>query len=113
MQLPNRARAYIPPSKLTEYLLSETHAVGRSKAKFFRQCGYDETRVTALERDLLSVARTGTLVMVDRSPYGTKYVVDGIVEAPNGAMIEVRTVWIIDADNTRPRFVTAYPAGST
>lgn len=58
MQLPNRANAYIPPDKLMGYLLSETHAVGKSKAKFFRALGFDETNVRQLEQGLLAIART-------------------------------------------------------
>ena len=45
MKLPNRENAYIPPRKLTEYLLSETHSIGKSKAKFFRAIGFDEENV--------------------------------------------------------------------
>ncbi|MGH7599609.1 MAG: DUF6883 domain-containing protein [bacterium] len=44
MKLPNREKAYIPPSKLRDYLLSETHVVGRGKAKFFRMFGFKEAR---------------------------------------------------------------------
>ena len=43
MMLPNAEDAYIPPEKLTDYLLLETHAVGKSKAKFFRSHGYKTT----------------------------------------------------------------------
>jgi hypothetical protein len=35
MQLPNRANAYISPEKRREYRLSDTHPVGRFKAKVF------------------------------------------------------------------------------
>ena len=110
MQLPNRNKAYIPPSKLAGYLLSETHAVGRSKARFFRAGGFDEANVALLEQDLLSIDRAGAVVEVDQSSYGTKYVVDGSFETPNGALAEVRTIWIVEAEDARPRFVTAYPA---
>jgi len=34
MELPNKEKAYIPLAKLKDYLLSETHSVGKSKAKF-------------------------------------------------------------------------------
>jgi len=46
MRLPNGTNAYVPREKLVEYLLSETHAVGKSKARFFRGFGFDETNVT-------------------------------------------------------------------
>ena len=110
MLLPDRNKAYVPPPKLTEYLLSETHAVGKSKAKFFRAFGFDETNVALLEQGLLSIAQTETVAEVVHSPYGTKYIVDGVLETPSGAFVQVRTVWIIEVDDAGPRLVTAYPA---
>lgn len=49
MELLNKFKAYIPISKMTGYLLSETHAVGKSKARFFRSLGFDETNVSELQ----------------------------------------------------------------
>ncbi|HEY4722670.1 MAG TPA: hypothetical protein VII92_12530 [Anaerolineae bacterium] len=57
MKLPDRESAYIPASKLTGYLLSSTHSVGRSKAKFFLALGFGND-VSALEESLLSIARS-------------------------------------------------------
>lgn len=57
MMLPNRENAYIPPAKLKDYLLSETHIDARSKARFFHAFGYDEVNVKLLERGLLLIAR--------------------------------------------------------
>ena len=47
---------------------------------------------------------------VGRSPYGTKYIIDGGLTTPNGVSAEARTVWIVEVDDVRPRLVTAYPA---
>ena len=46
---------------------------------------------------------------VIESPYGTKYILEGGVETPAGRIVQVRTVWIIDAGQDHSRFVTAYP----
>jgi hypothetical protein len=35
MELPNKSNAFVATGKVLDYLLSETHAVGRSKARFF------------------------------------------------------------------------------
>ncbi|MFZ3091649.1 MAG: DUF6883 domain-containing protein [Nitrospirota bacterium] len=35
--------------------------------------------------------------------------IDGTLQTPSGAFIRVRTIWVIDKDMDRPRFVTAYP----
>jgi hypothetical protein len=110
VKLPNRENAYIPPSKLTGYLLSETHSVGKAKAGFFRIVGFDEARVEMLERGLLAIARFEEVREVMTSMYGTKYVVEGTLETPTERRVQVRTVWIVELDQDRPRFVTAYPA---
>ena len=92
MLLSNRNEAHVPPAKLLEYLLSETHTVGRSKARFFRSFGFDETNVVALEQGLLTIAQTATVAEVAQSPFGTKYVLDGSLETPTGDSVRVRTV---------------------
>lgn len=109
MKLPYRENAYIPPAKLTEYLLSDAHPVGRSKAKFFRAAGFDETNVTVLEQRLIALAQTEEVKEVVSSPHGTKYVIEGALPTPAGGVIQVRTVWIVEPGQDRPRFVTAYP----
>ena len=110
MQLPNRLQAYIPSPKLHAYLLSETHAVGKAKATFFRAMGFDETNVQALEDGLLTLAHSSPVQEVVPSPHGVKYIVEGLLETSSGASPRIRTVWILETGETNPRFVTAYPA---
>jgi len=109
VQLPNRAKAYIRSGKLTAYLLAETHAVGKSKAKFFRGVGFDDTNVEQLEQQLLLIAQTERVEEVFTSPHGAKYVIDGSMTTPKARIVRVRTVWIIEPGQETPRFVTAYP----
>lgn len=110
MRLPNAEAARIEADKLEGYLLSETHPVGRFKAKFFRGVGFDESSVDVLLRGLLAVAMSEEVIETLSSVHGVKYVVDGVITAPSGARVKLRTVWIIDPGEDRPRFVTAYPA---
>lgn len=109
MLLPNVEDAYIPPEKLADYLLSETHAVGKAKARFFRSHGYSDENLHVLERDLLSIPRYNQIDEQVTSPYGTKYVVTGALRTPRGTTVMVDTVWIIEPPSERPRFITAYP----
>ncbi len=109
MNLPNRETAFIQPQKLLEYLLSETHSVGGSKAKLLRGAGFNEENVDILEQRLLEIARLQSVKEVVTSPHGTKYIIEGEIEAPNGYLISLRTVWIIDMGQETPRFVTAHP----
>jgi hypothetical protein len=109
MKLPRGDEAAFPLRKLTDYLLSETHLVGSSKAGFFRKLGFDDDNVRLLENHLLTIVRDEDVAEVASSPHGIKYVVDGRIEAPRGGVVVVRTVWIIESDRGRARFVTAYP----
>jgi hypothetical protein len=59
MELPNREKAYIPLSKLKDYLLSETHSVGKSKAKLLRPLDFNETNIDMLKQGLIGIAHSG------------------------------------------------------
>ena len=67
MLLPNQKNAFVQPEKFTGYLLSETHSVGKSKAKFFRELGFDEEHVVMLEKELLKIAHSqqGNRILVE------------------------------------------------
>ena len=109
MEFPNRENAYVPLSKLKEYLLSKTHSVGKSKAKLLRSFGFSEMNIDMLMRGLISIAHSGEVKEELSSPHGVKYVIDGSLKTPAGGSIKMRTIWITDKDQARARFVTAYP----
>lgn len=109
MKLPYRNNAYIPKAKLTGYLLSQTHAVGRFKSKYFRALGYDELSVSLFEEALRIIAQSQDIKKISQTPYGTKYIIDGKIETPSEKVVKLRTVWIIEKEQKRPRFITVYP----
>jgi hypothetical protein len=108
-ELPDREKAYVSLKKLKDYLLSETHSVGKSKAKLLRSFGFNETNVHLLKEGLVVIARTGKVKDAVSSNYGVKYIIDGKLGAPDGRFIEMRTVWIIEKKQKEMRFITAYP----
>jgi len=108
-KLPKCEKAYIPKEKLSNYLLSETHAVGREKARYFRSIGYTAEKIEELVEALLMIARSERTCKEIASEFGIKYVVDGELATPVGTTVQVRTIWVVDLQDTRPRFVTAYP----
>ena len=110
MMLPNSELAYIPEAKLTKYLLSETHAVGKAKARYFRSLGYTEANADQLANSLLMIAKSEGVSQEAATPYGTKYTVEGEIIAPSGTTARIRTIWVVEPHDKRPRFVTAYPA---
>ena len=109
MKLPGSEEAYVPEQKLTGYLLSETHAIGKAKARFFLAHGYQTDDPEQLADDLLEIARSSSFEKEVASPHGTKYLLKGTLKTPRGTTVAVRTVWIIEPGDQRPRFVTAYP----
>ena len=110
MKLPHGEQAFVPPEKLSGYLLSETHPTGLSKARFFRSLGFTVETAHLLEGQLLALARNIEGAVPSSSPHGQKYSLIGTITAPNGRQARIQTVWIIEPGDERPRFVTAYPA---
>jgi hypothetical protein len=111
MKLPNYEQAVVPQAKIVEYLLSLNHEDGRSKARFFLSFGFRIEQWEVLASALLAHAANHEITKIESSPFGTRYVVEGIISAPDGRTAHIRAVWFIETDEERPRFVTAilYP----
>lgn len=109
MKLPNNKNIDVPSEKLLNYLLSETHSVGKAKARFFRSLGYNDLNADMLKQGLIAVAQTEDIKETITSPHGVKYSIEGVLQTPRGDLINIRTIWIIDKGSEQPRFVTAYP----
>jgi hypothetical protein len=83
--------------------------VGKFKARFFREGGFDESTIEFLVREVLRIARRQEVIEISTTVHGQKYVLEGELETPSGRRLRVRTIWIIDRGQERPRLVTAYP----
>ena len=112
MFLLSREVAVVPQAKITEYLLSDFHPDGRHKAQFFKSFGYTSDDWQSLERTLRQHILDYEVTKIEQSSFGTRYVVEGIIKAPDGRRPLVRTVWFIRNGETVPQFVTAYPRAS-
>lgn len=110
MWLLNRDKAFIPEQKFQNYLLSMTHPVGKSKAKFFSNLGFNKTNVDQLENKFLRIAQEEEVLTTKNTSYGTKYIIEGSLNYSQSSVIMIRTVWITEIGNQEQRFVTAYPA---
>jgi hypothetical protein len=109
LRLPDLRDAVVPQEKVEGYLLSLTHPVGRFKARFFAHFGFSASSWQALADALLRHAEANEVVESDDTEFGTRYTVDGLLEAPDGRRPRVRVVWFVERDETAPRLVTAYP----
>ena len=109
MKLPYSDRLEISQTKVIQYLLSSTHRAGRGKARFFSAFGFEASLWETLAQALQQHARKNLVIQTEETPFGTRYVIEGPLLAPNGRELQIRTVWFIDTGSVTPRFVTAYP----
>lgn len=107
--LPFSAMAQIDRRKLTDYLLSPTHPLGRTKAAFFSGFGFTPTEPGALESALLDHAARCDVITQIQTSFGIKYVFEGALLSPDGRNPVVRVIWFIGQTNAVPILVTAYP----
>jgi Domain of unknown function (DUF6883) len=109
MKLSNAERALVPRAKIVDYLLSPTHPDGSSKAAFFVEFGFSIMEWEIMAKALAQHARETQVTRTEDSPFGTRYVIEGIINAPDGRTPFIRTIWFIENGHDVPRFVTAYP----
>lgn len=108
--LPNAETSVIDASKLTDYLLSSSHPIGKAKAKFFTAFGFCAEAADQMKDALLQHGRTRPVIEQTESEHGVKYVVECGIATPDERNPCIRTVWIVEVGQTSPRLVTAYPA---
>jgi hypothetical protein len=101
--VPNADHVSIDPRKLT-YLL----VCNAEKAKFFRLFGFHPSRSQGLAAALRWHIRHHHFYRDVPTRHGTKYEVRCSVPTPDGRNPCILSVWIVDAGQTVPRFVTAY-----
>lgn len=108
-RLPHGDRAVIPPEKVAVYLLNALHVQNSGKAQFFERAGYSLSQPERLAEDLKTITRTGRVMGIKITSWGTLYEVVGELLAPNRKKYLLTTAWFIQAGQTIPRLATAYP----
>ena len=109
MRLPNAEHLRVDREKIIDYLLSATHPDGQAKAEFFRRFGFSLEQREVLAEALRHHGKTHPIAKTVESPYGTRYSVDGELISPDGRNPQVRTVWMLEAESSTPRLITAHP----
>ncbi|MFM8552565.1 MAG: DUF6883 domain-containing protein [Nitrospiraceae bacterium] len=109
MKLPYLEQLEIPEAKVVQYLLSSTHRAGKGKAAFFSVHGFRLSEWGTLANAIRQHVQDNAVILAERTTFGTRYVIEGALVAPDGRQLQVRSVWFIDEGSHTPRFVTAYP----
>jgi len=84
--------AIIAPAKLRDYLLSEEHPDGRSKARYPARLGYSREEWGRLERDLREQVLPLEARLVGESPWGSKYEILGGLRGRSGRAAWIRSI---------------------
>jgi hypothetical protein len=109
LNLPTAHLAIVDREKITDYLLNPAHPDNGGKTKFFLGLGFAAEQWQVFAEALRTLAGSFPIIEFVESPHGIKYIVVGRLDGPSGKSPSVRSVWIVDKGNDRPRLVTAYP----
>lgn len=110
MHLPFALWRRISPSKITDYLLNRLHPQGQAKARYFESFGFAGANADLLMAALFDHPIRNSVKEVVPNDWGDKYIIECMIETPDGRNPCIVSVWIIEQGDQRPRFVTAYPA---
>ena len=108
MQL-EKDRLYVAQEKVTEYLLNTVHPDGGAKAYFFLRCGFQPEAWNVFADRLIEHGSQSSVVKEGNTPFGKKYVVEGLLKTSLRHDPLVRTVWFLSANGQNINLVTAYP----
>ncbi len=106
MKLPFLDSIVIESNKLTDYLLNINHPDGGIKAKFLIEKKFDKD---SLRNILVKQANEEEVKKVKESGFGTKYILESTVMAPDKKLVLLRSVWIVYLDQKFIKLITAYP----
>lgn len=100
------ADSEIASIKITQYLLKLREE--DDKSKFLALAGYTEAYADRLLHDLRGLLAADA-EFVQATDYGDKYQIRGILTGPNGQMLRVTSIWMIERATGQTKFVTLYP----
>jgi len=109
MYLPNKEKAKVAIDKITDYLLSNSHPVGKHKATFFVSIGFKIDQPEILQEALRQIPGNYVVTETASTQFGRKFIIDGNIVAPNHRSYLLRTVWMIENNTDTAYLITAYP----
>ncbi|TAE61810.1 MAG: hypothetical protein EAZ89_00335 [Bacteroidetes bacterium] len=110
MKIPNNNKSFVADSKITDYLLSETHEKGKHKASFFKRFGFDIADIDNFKYSLIQHSIDREIEETKYSEFGIKYELKCEIKTPDKRNPCIVTVWIVENGQEEPKLVTAYPA---
>ena len=109
MKLSNAEELIVERDKIFDYLLNPLHRYGAAKERFFTSFGFRADSWQILAEALREHGRTHEIVRAYETGFGTRSIVEGELNTPDGRRPRVRSVWQFDEGTIAPRLITAYP----
>lgn len=110
MKIPNNNQSFVADNKITDYLLSEMHEIGKRKAEFFKRFGFDLSDVETFKGSLIQHSIDRDIEKTNVSDFGNKYELKCEIKTPDERNPCIVTVWIVENGQQEPKLITAYPA---
>lgn len=110
MKIPNNNQSFVADKKITDYLLSETHEIGKFKADFFKRFGFDLADIDTFKDSLIQHSIDRDIEKTKNSDFGIKYELKCEINSPDERNPCIVTVWIVENGEELPKLITAYPA---
>ena len=110
MKIPNNNQSFVADNKITDYLLSDIHEIGKDKAYFFKRFGFDTTDIDTFKDSLIQHSIDREIAKTIDSKFGIKYELKCKINTPDERNPCIITVWIVENGQEKPKLITAYPA---
>lgn len=101
------SKIVIEKKKVVGYLLNVSHPDGGGKAKLLIQHGFDSDNIDVFINSVITHAQKAETISELETPFGTKIILEGILDTPSGKPLLIKSVWILSSKT--PILVTLYP----
>lgn len=101
------ANALIARDKVVNYLLKWRPE--NDKSQFLMLAGYTVAQPDLLVNDIRNQLLPLDAQVEEMTEYGGKYRITGTLTGPNGRVLWVETVWMVESVSRVTKFITLYP----
>ncbi len=105
MRLPQNT--LISDEKLTKYLLAPRRR--NDKSKWLARAGYLLRNWSILKDDLRRQVLPKDAHLVEDTDYGRIYEIRANLKGPNGRVVAIRSIWMVEPPPGVAKFITMYP----
>jgi hypothetical protein len=102
MKLPNADKLVVEQEMIVGYLHNPDHPYGASKARFFAGFGFQAEKWEELAQAPRQHGKRHEVKRAQETGFGPRYQVEGKLNAPDGRLSRVRSVWQLNHGEVAP-----------